>query len=192
MALDPLRVPVHSQRPGSSHSIRSVSRTSQRPTSRLSQRTIVKQPRLAALIKTLVKQVTHLDEGDGSRDMHERIDFATRRIDQIKQASVPDLAQIDAQVRGHVMKARINIQGSLADALNAKYAELKDNVTQRNDLDMEMKLATLPSHVQFLVGGHCCSWNLVTNDLSLVASFLAFDTLIRLSGGKNTRGITQF
>lgn len=153
MALDPLRVPPHLQRPGSSHSNRSISHASQSSTTRLSQRTIIKQPRLAALLKTLVKQVTKVNE---TEDIQEGIDVAIKRIDQVKQASVPDLAQIDAQIRGHVKKAGINIQDSLADALNTKYAELKHNIAQRNDLDLNIKLATLPSYLHFLVGDYCC------------------------------------
>ena len=154
MALDPSRVPPHSQRPGSSHSIRSISHTSQRSTSRLSQRAIIKQPRLAALLKTLVKQVTGLNEDYSKEDIHEGMSLASRRIDQMKQASVPDLVQIDAYIRGHVEKARINIKDNLANALTVRYAELKDNVAGRNDLDMDIKLATLPSHLHFLVGGY--------------------------------------
>jgi gamma-tubulin complex component 5 len=166
MALDPSRVPLHLQRPGSSHSNRSVSRTSQRSTSRLSQRSIIRQPRLAVLLKTLVKQVTKQNESDASENIQERMDMAIKRIDQMRQGSVPDLAQIDTQIRGHVKKARVNIQDSLANTLTAKYAEIKEIAAQRNDLDMEMKLATLPSHLYFLVSDHP---QLIESRLSLLS-----------------------
>ena len=184
MTFDPLRVPPHLQRPGSSYSIRSVSRTSQRPTSRLSQRAINTQPRLAALLKTLVKQVMNLNEDYAQGDTMEGMTLAYRRIDQMKQASVPDLAQIDAHIRGHVEKARINIQDNLANALAAKYAELKNDVTQRNDLDMDIKLTTLPSHLQLLVSGYFLL--LISYRCSfVVASFFASNTHDSVPGGRN-------
>jgi gamma-tubulin complex component 5 len=103
MSLDPLRVASLSQRPGSSHSIhstRSVSRASQRPISRLSQRSITKQPRLAALLNTLVKQVTGWNAEYDTEDIQDAVDLASKRIDQMKQAMVLDSTQIDARFRG--------------------------------------------------------------------------------------------
>lgn len=187
MALDSLRVPPYLQRPSSSHSNRSVSRASQRSTSRLSQRTIIKQPRLVVLLKALVQQVTKVNEGDVSDDIREDMDTAIKRIDQMKQGPVPDLAQLDAQIRGHVEKARINIQDSLADTLTAKYAEIKGKAAQRNDLDMDMKLATLPSHLYFLVGDRLLLNGSISLPLSSVAPFVASDALHTVPSRFNSR-----
>jgi len=103
MSFDALRVAPLSQRPGSSHSNRSVSRTSQRPASRLSQRTINKS-RLAPLLNTLVKQVTGWNAEYDAEDIQEAMDSAFKHMEnQMKQASVPDLAQIDVRFKGYVV-----------------------------------------------------------------------------------------
>ncbi|KAF8592571.1 hypothetical protein K439DRAFT_1625920 [Ramaria rubella] len=150
--MDALRVPSLTQRPGSSLSNRSVSRASQRPSSRLSQRTITKQPRFISSLKTLVKQVAKIKEEDAPDDFQKILGLISKRLDQMRQATTPDSSQIDAQFRGHIKKARINVQNTLADALHAKYTTFKVEVTLNKHLEMVIDPTTVPNHLQLLVG----------------------------------------
>ncbi|KIJ56553.1 hypothetical protein M422DRAFT_238178 [Sphaerobolus stellatus SS14] len=148
-----VRVPSHGQRPASSLSNRPTSRTSQRAFSRLSQFSVTKQPRLAALLQTLVKQVSTItpeDEADPD-DIQYGVETAIRRIDALKQAPIMDMQQIDEQVAGRILKARINVQDTLAKLLKQRYNTLKETVDKRRDLDMDIKSNTLPAHLQFLL-----------------------------------------
>jgi len=92
--------------------------------------------------------VGNTDEED---DIQHGVDIAIRRIDALKQSSVQDFGQIDAQFAGHILKARINLQDTLAKLLQQTYKTLKTNVQQRRDFDMEIKSNILPAHLQFLV-----------------------------------------
>ncbi|KAF8528848.1 Spc98 family-domain-containing protein [Hysterangium stoloniferum] len=151
MVHESLRVPSSSQRPGSSLSTRSVSRASQRPLSRLSHLSITKQPRLSALLRTLVEQVTDKDEERSAGEIQNAMDLTVKIIDQMKQASLPSMDQIDAQFSGHIEKARINLHDTLADMLRQRYIQLKSNVRTRKDLDLDIKQSTLPNHLRFLL-----------------------------------------
>lgn len=114
-------------RPASSlSSSRPISRASQRPASRFSQYTITRQARVTPSLKLLIKQVTRLDEEHSPDDFQDALVIAVKRIDQLIQSSPADASQVDAQINGHVEKARINVQNVLADTLQKAYSKLRE------------------------------------------------------------------
>ncbi|KAF9006720.1 Spc98 family-domain-containing protein [Cyathus striatus] len=147
------RPPSSSSRPISSASTRPHSRYSHRPSSRHA------RSRLLPQCETLVSQISGLKEegmvGDeDGENFRSAVDFAVKNLEAItlnKAAVSVDLTNVDRQISGHALKARINSRDTLAEALQKSYSQLKAIVTKDDDLDREIKLGRLPDHLQFLL-----------------------------------------
>ncbi|KAF8897878.1 Spc98 family-domain-containing protein [Infundibulicybe gibba] len=145
-----------SQRPVSSLS-RPISRTSTRPQSRVSLRPNSRHARskIIPLCQRLVTQLTGLQERtDESDDYKTAVDFTVKNLEATtmnKAAAGVDMAVMDRQINGHALKARINSQESLGEALQVAYESLKKNLAKEHDLDQEIKISRLPDHLQLLI-----------------------------------------
>ncbi|GJJ07361.1 hypothetical protein Clacol_001563 [Clathrus columnatus] len=146
-----ITIPQDATRPASSLSNRPSSRISQRPVSRLSQLSVVKQSRLAPLVRTLVKQITGAEEESNPGDFQEALGIAVRHIDSLKQSATAELSHIDAQIKGHITKARINVHDVLADAIHNTYSTLKKCMIQPSTFGAAIKTSTIPTIVEFLL-----------------------------------------
>lgn len=145
---DTLRIRGQIHRPVSSLSNRPSSRASLRS---LAQFSVTKQPRLLSSLRTLIKQVLDWNDDHDLDTLQYALDAAVNRIDSMKQAPAMDISQVDTQVAGHIIKAKINVQDSLAKLLQHTYQTLKRNVSDRKDLDTEITSNTLHAHIQLLV-----------------------------------------
>ncbi|KIY72852.1 hypothetical protein CYLTODRAFT_417629 [Cylindrobasidium torrendii FP15055 ss-10] len=137
-------------RPGSSASVRPGSRAAQRPQSRLMQANRLK---LTNLCEQLVRGI----QGDENEDeYHAAIDYSVRTLSLEgmmlnKYGVVQDRTQVDARLRGHAQKARIQSHDELAEALEKAHQSLKEHSGQAHDLDEEIKTDLIPQHLQFLL-----------------------------------------
>ncbi|KDR84121.1 hypothetical protein GALMADRAFT_219953 [Galerina marginata CBS 339.88] len=150
------------QRPASSLTTRPASSASTRPQSRFSQRPSSRQARsrLIPICQTLVSHITGLEEEGTEKDVdgeefREAVEYVVKNLETstINKASVGvDLSVIDRQISGLALKARINSQDILGEALQTAYQRLKSHVEAREaDLDEEIKTSRLPDHLQLLL-----------------------------------------
>ncbi|KAF9462032.1 Spc98 family-domain-containing protein [Collybia nuda] len=149
-----------SVRPPSSLSThRPPSNASVRPHSRVSVRSQTRHARskLIPLSQTLVTQITGLEEKKGTEDEVDfitAVDFVVKNLEATtlsKGAVSVDMGVMDRQIRGHSLKARLNSQDVLAEALEKCYEGLKTHIEGETDLDKEIKKSRLPDHLQFLI-----------------------------------------
>ncbi|KAM6496155.1 Spc97 / Spc98 family domain containing protein [Amanita muscaria] len=150
-----------SARPRSSSSV-STSRPQSRPQSRVSRRPSSRhdfRTRLQPLARTLVAQLTGLQE-EGTPDDPDGQNFQTslnlvlKNLDATtlnKGATSVDLRIMDQQIHGHALKARVNSQDELSEALQMSYHRVKSSVVENEELDQGIKMYRLPDHLQFLV-----------------------------------------
>ncbi|KAG6900427.1 hypothetical protein C0993_010815 [Termitomyces sp. T159_Od127] len=149
-----------------SHSSLSVQRplssASNRPLSRLSTRSAYfrqSRSRLIPFAQALVRQVTGLEDGndaDGaaSSRFRESVDYVVKNLETTtlsKGAASVDMTEIDRQIHGHSLKARLNSQDEVGKALETCYGDLKVNMEKKRDLDQEITTSHLPDHLQFLI-----------------------------------------
>ncbi|KAF9266306.1 hypothetical protein L218DRAFT_956662 [Marasmius fiardii PR-910] len=171
--------PSSGNRPGSSLNVaslaRPLSRTSNRPLSRASthrpkSRQRVTSARLLHLCDRLINAIagpsakTTAEEADdveterdrGEVRRRELVDFAVTNLSMegvtISKAAVTlDKERVGAMIRGHVEKARIRSNDTLAEALETCYNELTSQIEKDKDLDAEIKESRLPAHMQLLL-----------------------------------------
>ncbi|KAF8622209.1 hypothetical protein AX15_007310 [Amanita polypyramis BW_CC] len=153
------------QRPPSSLSTRprSISNVStSRPQSRIARRPSSRhghRARLQPLAQTLVAQIMGLREEDGPEDpdgesFRTAVDSVLKNLDSTtlnKGAVSMDLHTVSQQIHGHALKARINSNDALSDALQISYQRVKASVAENEGLDQGFKMSRLPDHFQFLV-----------------------------------------
>ncbi|KAG5648724.1 hypothetical protein DXG03_000071 [Asterophora parasitica] len=153
---------LSSTRPHSSLSAyRPPSSASTRPLSRLSARSHARhaRSRLIPLAQALVRQITGLDdhsEADAATasDFREAVDFVVKNLEATtssKGAASVDMKTMDRQIRGHALKARLNSQDEVSEALEARYHALQASLEVPRDLDEEITNARLPDHLQLLI-----------------------------------------
>ncbi|KAJ3741009.1 Spc98 family-domain-containing protein [Lentinula detonsa] len=141
-------------RPASSASIRPTSRASYRPKSRQQKLTTAK---LLPFCGDVVRKVLgEPGEGDDEheRKYHEMVDWSVKQLGSEgsnKAALVFDMEGINKMVRGHVEKARVKSQDTLADALERCHGQLNELAEGEHDLDDEIKKSRLSAHIQFLL-----------------------------------------
>ncbi|KAG6897614.1 hypothetical protein C0992_013054 [Termitomyces sp. T32_za158] len=136
-----------------SHSSLSVQRplssASNRPLSRLSTRSNYlrqSRSRLVPSAQALVRQVTGLeDDGDAdsatSARFREAVDHVVKNLDTTtlsKGAASVDMTEIDRQIHGHSLKARLDSQDEVGKALEICYRDLKMDMEKKRDLDQEI------------------------------------------------------
>ncbi|KAF5388371.1 hypothetical protein D9615_000745 [Tricholomella constricta] len=149
-------------RPHSSLSVhRPPSSASSRPLSRLSARSQARhaRSRLIPLAQALVRQVTGLDDGKDAdaamtSDFREAVEFVVKNLEATtlnKGAASVDMEIMDRQIRGHALKARLNSQDEVSEALEARYQHLKANLDRARDIDEEITSSRLPDHLQLLI-----------------------------------------
>ncbi|KAG7097351.1 hypothetical protein E1B28_004703 [Marasmius oreades] len=168
--------PSTTHRPGSSLSVASLARplssASNRPLSRAStQRPKSRQRVISAKLSLLCDSLIHAmvgpapnpgtkgdneTEGDELDIRHrELVDFAVRNLSMgggtVSKAAVTfDKERVDSMIRGHIEKARIRSNDTLAQALETCYNKLTFQVEKDKDLDAEINESRLPAHMQFL------------------------------------------
>jgi hypothetical protein len=134
-----------------------------RSASRLSQRHAINRPasrhaiRIAGLRHDLVAQVTGMSPD--SEDYRTTIANVNRALDHASRGQAPSIEEMDRAFRGYgitssllcdrnstcysrVDKARINVQDTLANALELRYKELKDSFKKPN-LDSHITVRVL-------------------------------------------------
>ncbi|KAJ3854196.1 Spc98 family-domain-containing protein [Lentinula lateritia] len=129
-------------RPTSSASIRPTSRASYRPKSRQKKLTVAK---LLPFCQDLVRKVL-IEPEEGNEEYetkyHEMVDWSIKQLGMegsTKAALVLDTESINKMVRGHVEKARVKSQDTLANALERCYGQLNEQAEGEHDLDDEIK-----------------------------------------------------
>ncbi|KAJ3808307.1 Spc98 family-domain-containing protein [Lentinula aff. lateritia] len=129
-------------RPTSSASIRPTSRASYRPKSRQQKLTVAK---LLPFCQDLVRKVL-IEPEEGNEEYetkyHEMVDWSIKQLGMegsTKAALVLDTESINKMVRGHVEKARVKSQDTLANALERCYGQLNEQAEGEHDLDDEIK-----------------------------------------------------
>ncbi|GLB34196.1 putative spc97 / Spc98 family proteim [Lyophyllum shimeji] len=137
------------------------SSASSRPLSRLSARSHARhaRSRLVPLAQALVRQVTGLDDSSDAdaavaSDFREAVDFVVKNLEGTtvsKGAVGVDMKVINRRIRGYALKARLNLQDEVGDALETRYQDLKANMERGHDLDQEITASHLPDHLQFLI-----------------------------------------
>ncbi|PPQ63136.1 hypothetical protein CVT24_005776 [Panaeolus cyanescens] len=147
----------HGPRPQSSLTSRPVSVASTRPQSRFSQRPSSRhaRSRLIPSCQTLVNLITGLTEEENEEKFREAVEYAVRSLEMTtinKAAASVDLTAVERQIGGLALKARINSQDNLSDALQASYRQLSKHLKDReDDLDHEIQDSRIPDHLQFLL-----------------------------------------
>ncbi|KAI6152432.1 Spc98 family-domain-containing protein [Pisolithus tinctorius] len=138
-------------RPLSSASLRPQSRLS-RPSSRISRPVTRHTARLLPLCQSLVTHITRLSPDNDPENYRIAVDFALKNLEHaLKGGASTDMTTMDKRFRGHVQKARINNQDSLANALEKAYTRVKGHAKDLIDIDEEIKLSHLPDHLQLLL-----------------------------------------
>ncbi|KAI6034851.1 Spc98 family-domain-containing protein [Pisolithus orientalis] len=138
-------------RPLSSASLRPQSRLS-RPSSRISRPVTRHTARLLPLCQCLVTHITRLSPDNDPENYHIAVDFALKNLEHaLKGGASTDMTTVDKRFRGHVQKARINNQDTLANALEKAYTRVKGHAKDLIDIDEEIKLSHLPDHLQLLL-----------------------------------------
>ncbi|KAJ4465152.1 Spc98 family-domain-containing protein [Lentinula edodes] len=141
-------------RPTSSASIRPTSRASYRPKSRQQKLTVAK---LLPFCQDVVRKVLIEPEEENDEyetKYHEMVDWSIKQLGMegsTKAALVLDMESINKMVRGHIEKARVKSQDTLANALERCYGQLNEQAEGEHDLDDEIKKSRLPTHIQFLL-----------------------------------------
>ncbi|KAF5393078.1 hypothetical protein D9757_001260 [Collybiopsis confluens] len=141
-------------RPTSSASLRPGSRTSIRPKSRQQKLSAAK---LLPLCQYVVR--TELGEPAEGEEEHESkydrlVDWAMKQLglEGSNKAGVTiDMEVATKMIRGHIEKARIRSQDTLANALDKIMENMKEQAEAEGDLDDEIKKARLPAHIQFIL-----------------------------------------
>ncbi|KAJ4479162.1 Spc98 family-domain-containing protein [Lentinula aciculospora] len=140
-------------RPTSSASIRPTSRASYRPKSRQQKLTTAK---LLPFCEDIVRKVLGgPGEEDDEHEMkfHEMVDWSVKQLGiegSNKAALIFDMESISKMIHGHVEKARVKSQDTLATALERCHAQIIQQAEGGHDLDDEIKKSRLPVHIQFL------------------------------------------
>ncbi|KAE9409816.1 hypothetical protein BT96DRAFT_962003 [Gymnopus androsaceus JB14] len=138
-------------RPSSSASVRPTSRASYRPKSRQQKLTTAK---LLPLCEDVVRRVLGEPVEETEERYHELVDWSVKQLGMEgsnKAAVVLDMEGVHRMVRGHMEKARIKSQDTLANALGRSYEQLKEQAEGEHDLDDEIKKSRLPAHMQFIL-----------------------------------------
>ncbi|KAJ3868968.1 Spc98 family-domain-containing protein [Lentinula novae-zelandiae] len=141
-------------RPTSSASVRPTSRASYRPKSRQQKLTAAK---LLPFCQDVVRKVLIQPEEENDEyetKYHEMVDWSIKQLGMegsTKAALVLDMESINKMVRGHIEKARVKSQDTLANALERCYGQLNEQAEGEHDLDDEIKKSRLPTHIQFLL-----------------------------------------
>ncbi|KAL4076383.1 Spc98 family-domain-containing protein [Scleroderma yunnanense] len=138
-------------RPVSSTSLRPQSRVS-RPSSRISRPATRQASRLLPQCQTLVTRITGLSPENDPENFRIASDFVFKNLEYASKGGVStDMNQMSNHFRGHIQKARINNQDTLAIALEKAYRKVKEQAKDLTDLDEEIKLSHLPDHLQLLL-----------------------------------------
>ncbi|KAG6861976.1 hypothetical protein C0995_009160 [Termitomyces sp. Mi166 len=141
---------------------RPLSSASNRPLSRLSARSAYarqSRSRLIPFAQALVRQITSLEDGNDtnaatSLKFREAVDHVVKNLETTtlsKGAASVDMKEIDRQIHGHSLKARLNSQDEVGKALETCYSDLKVSMEKKRDLDQEITTSHLPDHLQFLI-----------------------------------------
>ncbi|KAG6820688.1 hypothetical protein H0H93_013206 [Arthromyces matolae] len=181
-----------------SHSSLSVNRPSSsasiRPLSRLSTRSGYarqSRSRLIPYAQTLVRQITGLDDDDAessvSSKFRESVDYVVKNLETTtlnKGAASVDMSEIDRQIHGLSLKARLNFQDRLGEALETCYHDLKLSMEKEHDLDQKISTSHLPDHLQLLNNMRLLIYTIVpihhlnATDQNLVISLLSTEKAI--------------
>ncbi|EJU06390.1 hypothetical protein DACRYDRAFT_113103 [Dacryopinax primogenitus] len=103
------------------------------------------------LAETLVSQLTHVAR-DSDVDIFSTLCATMRRtLRNAKTGTVSDMFEMDNKFKGLIQKARIKSQDDLANALEHTYSALRADVEERLPMELGIKMATLPDHLQFLI-----------------------------------------
>ncbi|KAF9226914.1 hypothetical protein BS17DRAFT_800830 [Gyrodon lividus] len=143
---------LSSARPVSSASFRPQSRVSTRPSSRISRPVTRQTTRLLPLCQILVTRITGLSPENDDENFRTAVDFASKNLEySLKGGAGTDMTALDKHFRGHALKARINSNDGLANALEESYRKVKEQAKDLTDLDGQIKLSHLPDHLQLLM-----------------------------------------
>ncbi|KAJ3556821.1 hypothetical protein NM688_g1810 [Phlebia brevispora] len=89
---------------------------------------------------------------DDEDAFHTLLDYVTRSLDQtIKPSGSADMTAMQRHLRGLVQKAHVNNNDALASALRDTQQRLHNLTARASDLDDEIQLSRLPSHLMFLL-----------------------------------------
>ncbi|KIK67700.1 hypothetical protein GYMLUDRAFT_36439 [Collybiopsis luxurians FD-317 M1] len=141
-------------RPSSSASIRPTSRASYRPKSRQQKLTAAKLLPFCQDVVTRVFGEPNEDDEEQETKHHQLVDWSVKQLGlegSNKAALTLDMDAVSRMVRGHIEKARIKSQDTLATALEKTLEKVQEQAQGERDLDDEIKKSRLPAHVQFIL-----------------------------------------
>lgn len=100
----------------------------------------------------LVTRITGLSPENDPENFRIAVDFVLKNLEHAtKGGASTDMNLISSHFRGHIQKAQINNQDTLAAALEKAYAKVNEQAKELTDLDEEIKLSHLPDHLQLLL-----------------------------------------
>ncbi|EKM79979.1 hypothetical protein AGABI1DRAFT_72727 [Agaricus bisporus var. burnettii JB137-S8] len=138
-----------SNRPGSAASARPQSRFSQRTQSRLA------KSRANPFASVLVTQLTSLTDENDADAFKRVVDHVVKTVESTtlnKGAASVDMTQVEKQINGHALKARITMKDVVSEALLLAFMQLKTHVGEREkDLDDDIQTTHIPDHLQLLL-----------------------------------------